>query len=380
MNLPFSKRESVKKYVKLGKQQSNNYHKQRIYVNMYYNSEEKLNKLANLNSYREKDKKKIDNLVNFQSLWVNQPVTKESKKGKIVELNSYDDGKVEVTVRWDDGTIAHEEPIALTPVVEVIDGLTYEESRDLLRLERKIEGAFWEIGKALQEISDRRLYRASHKTFEDYCKDRFGFGHTRPYQLMTAAKIADEILYTNGVQNKNLPIPTAEKQVRPLSSFPEGDRVSIWEEAVKENSGKVPTEKIVKAVAKKWKERPKLSDQWQEGGVCLINPKENEALSGLSGYWCIIAAVNEFSLEVKTTFGTYQAFPENLKDLELGETDKKAYDRLCERLSKLDYNNLEDTAKVVVKALSKGNRIVSKDSNSLLTHLEEFILDLIEEN
>jgi hypothetical protein len=31
------------------------------------------------------------------------------------------------------------------------------------------------IGKALIEIRDRRLYRATHKTFEDFVKARFGW-------------------------------------------------------------------------------------------------------------------------------------------------------------------------------------------------------------
>ena len=46
-----------------------------------------------------------------------------------------------------------------------------------LHLERKVERAFFEAGKALAELRDRRLYRSSHRTFKDYCRDRFG--HSR---------------------------------------------------------------------------------------------------------------------------------------------------------------------------------------------------------
>lgn len=38
-------------------------------------------------------------------------------------------------------------------------------------LERKVERAFYEAGKALMEIRDRRLYRSTYKTFEEYCRD-----------------------------------------------------------------------------------------------------------------------------------------------------------------------------------------------------------------
>nr|WP_322667302.1 hypothetical protein [Dendronalium sp. ChiSLP03b]MDZ8209558.1 hypothetical protein [Dendronalium sp. ChiSLP03b] len=46
------------------------------------------------------------------------------------------------------------------------DKLTEDEQRDRLHLERKVERAFFEAGKALMELRDRRLYRATHKTFE----------------------------------------------------------------------------------------------------------------------------------------------------------------------------------------------------------------------
>ena len=57
--------------------------------------------------------------------------------------------------------------------VEVTE-LTEQEISDCLHLERKVERAFFEAGKALMELRDRKLYRSTHKTFEEYCRDRFG--------------------------------------------------------------------------------------------------------------------------------------------------------------------------------------------------------------
>jgi len=45
-------------------------------------------------------------------------------------------------------------------VVEVVQELTDEEV-DRHRLEMKVERAFFEAGKALAELQDRRLYRSS---------------------------------------------------------------------------------------------------------------------------------------------------------------------------------------------------------------------------
>ena len=62
--------------------------------------------------------------------------------------------------------------------VEVIElaQLSVEEEGDRLQLERRVERAFYEAGMALKELRDRRLYRSTHKTFEEYCRARFGYG------------------------------------------------------------------------------------------------------------------------------------------------------------------------------------------------------------
>ncbi len=60
-----------------------------------------------------------------------------------------------------------------------------------------MEWAFFEAGKALIElrdglrpaVGDRRLYRSTHKTFDEYCLDRFGYNRSRSYQLTLAVTI-----------------------------------------------------------------------------------------------------------------------------------------------------------------------------------------------
>ncbi|MEH2251299.1 hypothetical protein [Nostoc sp.] len=44
------------------------------------------------------------------------------------------------------------------------------------------------------ELRDRRLYRSTHKTFEDYCRDRFSYSCRQPYHLMEAAVIFDNLV------------------------------------------------------------------------------------------------------------------------------------------------------------------------------------------
>jgi hypothetical protein len=82
-----------------------------------------------------------------------------------------------------------EDPASVTVEVTAVEvpELTPEEQRDRLHLERRVERAFFEAGKALMELRDRRLYRSTHSTFEEYCKERFGFERRHPYRFRTYA-------------------------------------------------------------------------------------------------------------------------------------------------------------------------------------------------
>ena len=64
-------------------------------------------------------------------------------------------------------------------------------SNRLTELEQVIERGqttFIEVGNALTEIRDKRLYKAEYKTFEQYCKERWHFKHNYAYKQMAAAK------------------------------------------------------------------------------------------------------------------------------------------------------------------------------------------------
>lgn len=96
-----------------------------------------------------------------------------------------------------------------------MDPLTTDEESDRLHWERKVERAFYEAGMALMQLRDRRLYRTTHSTFEEYCRDPFGYTRRRPYQMIEAALIYDNLIDKCA---KILHIlPTKEGQIQPLS-------------------------------------------------------------------------------------------------------------------------------------------------------------------
>jgi hypothetical protein len=68
--------------------------------------------------------------------------------------------------------------------------LSPAESARLAELEPIIErgmAGFVEVGNALLEISDRRLYRGTHSTFKEYVEDKWKLSVSRAYQLCDAA-------------------------------------------------------------------------------------------------------------------------------------------------------------------------------------------------
>jgi hypothetical protein len=108
--------------------------------------------------------------------------------------------------------------------------LTVDESRRLVELERTIEhglATFIEVGGALMEIRDSRLYRGEHRTFEDYCRKEWKMSRPRVYQLIGAAGVATP--------------PTSERQARPLTKLEPEHQPIAWNRAVEIADGKPPT-------------------------------------------------------------------------------------------------------------------------------------------
>jgi hypothetical protein len=171
--------------------------------------------------------------------------------------------------------------------------LTEEEQRDRLHLERRVERAVFEAGKALTELRDRRLYRSTHKTFEEYCKERFGYSRRQPYLLMDAAVVFDNLLEKCDPLDQVL--PTNERQVRPMTKLEPHEQQEVWLRAVELAGGKVPTGRIVKDVVQRIMERTQVPNTYQMGEVCQILAKDNPELRGKGGCWAIVSAVNDFS-------------------------------------------------------------------------------------
>lgn len=104
--------------------------------------------------------------------------------------------------------------------------ITQQESIRLCELEciiQKGKDTFVEVGTALSEIRDSRIYRVTFKTFEDYCKDRWGFDRTYAHRLIESAAVCNVL----PIGNK----PKSEAQARPLAKLPAEQQPAAWERA-----------------------------------------------------------------------------------------------------------------------------------------------------
>lgn len=126
--------------------------------------------------------------------------------------------------------------------------ITMTERDRLGRLENTIARGletFVEVGLALQEIRDSRLYRAGYATFDGYCRDRWGFTPQRAYQLIEAANIA------RGVQEVNPGLQTTrnltERSARELRRLPAEQQPEALAAAM-EKHGPAPTAAEVRSV------------------------------------------------------------------------------------------------------------------------------------
>lgn len=115
------------------------------------------------------------------------------------------------------------------PEVETLAPLTKQESKRLKECEEAIErglNTFYEVGNALAEIRDARLYRIAYATFEDYCQEKWGMSRRRGYELIAAAAVVDN------VRNSAQTIPANEAQANELSKLDAIAQDAVWKIAV----------------------------------------------------------------------------------------------------------------------------------------------------
>lgn len=124
-----------------------------------------------------------------------------------------------------------------------------EDEAALFELEREIQrglDTFVKVGNALAEIRDRKLYRAEHKTFEEYCRERWGFSSEYARLQMRTAEVVRTLSETPTIVGV---LPATESQARPLIRLEPDEQIAAWQEVVETApNGKVTAAHVANVV------------------------------------------------------------------------------------------------------------------------------------
>lgn len=160
--------------------------------------------------------------------------------------------------------------------------LTSTETALLAECEAMIErgmNTFVEVGTALLTISDQRLYRATHSTFNEYISDKWKMTARRAYQLSEAAEVVSQIKASNVNHGSQI---TNERQARALADIPAEKRSEVMEKA--SARGKVTARAIKQAALPgpqdaDYRFEPELGLQYAKLAICQlekIHPKDKQ--------------------------------------------------------------------------------------------------------
>lgn len=141
---------------------------------------------------------------------------------------------------------------------------------------------FVEVGQALLRIRDERLYRESHGTFEDYCRERWDFSVAQGKRLIAAAEVTEAMAPIGAV-------PTTEsvaRELAPLRAEPTQLR-EAWSEAVERNGDK-PTAAQVREVV----------DEKRNGNMAVHYSSQTDEWATPQAFFDHIAAEFDFDLDV----------------------------------------------------------------------------------
>ncbi|MBG1268470.1 hypothetical protein [Nostoc sp. WHI] len=271
---------------------------------------------------------------------------------------------------------SHENPASVTITVTAVEvtELSEEEQSLRLHLERRVERAFLEAGQALMELRDRRLYRSTHRTFEEYCRERFNYSRDAAYLKISATVVYENLQKFLPTIGRQIPMPTNERQLRFLAKaeLEPSVQADVWQQAVEQAGNKIPSGRIVKDVVDRIRERTKVPNPYHIGEICILLPKDDPDLRGKAGYWGVVTHVGEYSCTLQTWDGDYTVKIEHLKLLELLDEDCRFMQQLCVRLQQLHQVASRDSS---VDWLLQG---LGKQAKPYLSSLQAKLLAAVE--
>jgi hypothetical protein len=161
----------------------------------------------------------------------------------------------------------------------------------LTELETTIENGletFVEVGHALLEIRDSRLYRDTHDTFEGYCIERWSMSNRHANRLIQSAEVIGNLGPIG-------PIPDSESVARPLAILEPDQQREAWQQALLDSDDGKPTAETVKAAAQKIKAKER--QEREERSRIIAFEKAANAPDVTGDYQVICSDIRDANIE-----------------------------------------------------------------------------------
>ena len=113
-------------------------------------------------------------------------------------------------------------------------------------------------------------------------------------------------------------LPTKETQIRPLAKLEPELQRQVWKQAVEAAGGKVPSERIVKGIVERLKERDTTPPPipYREGDVVLIRGLGNPDLRKFDVQWALAQGINEYTVTVALAGKDVSVKPQFLEEVD----------------------------------------------------------------
>lgn len=124
--------------------------------------------------------------------------------------------------------------------------LNKDELNELERCEVVIKQGlqtFVEVGQALLTIRDKKLYRSSFRTFEEYCDVKWEIGRIYAFRLINAAEVISNLLPMGNI------LPQNERQTRPLETLEPEIQQQAWAAVVEQHGANISESKVREVVS-----------------------------------------------------------------------------------------------------------------------------------
>lgn len=203
----------------------------------------------------------------------------------------------------DGGTAVAEAPArGNQPKVSKKNQLSAAEKTSLAKHEDVIQHhfeSFKDAGNALVAIRSGKLYRETHATFDDYCRERWEMSKTQANRLIAAAQVVENVSTVK--ESKDIVDHLTESAVRPLAALNPAQQRRVIAAVVKKApaalEGRGVTAKLVTSIARQtvpsaFKKKAKVNGQRPSAGDLI---RRSEVLGQLNAWEKVQMAAGKFA-------------------------------------------------------------------------------------